>query len=400
VFFLDWEAFPSHEVQIAAPRLTVLYAETRKEIGKDLLNAASYDLVYAIENNMIIEVRPADSRDLPMHEDGRVFLFGNQHQTAIYGDTLQSQTDPKVMETTLLFTPTGIGEGIASLGYFNKSNHYHEEPYRFNNTSTYTLRDLVNFDSVLGLQLDVKISPMLNPNKSSEAIVTVSEIGTNAPVEGAKVVVEGPGIKTSGTTNDKGVCMLTITPSDKGIITFNATMEDMVDGKTERWVTPDESNPNLALNPVAQVTNKSNLTVTGTTDPGNKVTVNGQPANVSTNGTFSTQVMLEEGLNTIVATATSPNGKTIRCMITVTLDTTKPLVFVDDPGTVKGATNLTLTGRVEPDCEVTVNGKPAKVVHDIWSSEVNVKPGKNIFTIVAKDTAGNTNTVNFEVVVE
>jgi hypothetical protein len=211
VFFLDWEAFPSQEVQIAAPRLTVLSARTRKEIGKDLLNAANYDLVYAIENNMTIEVRPADSRDLPMHEDGRVFLFGNQHQTAIYGDTLQSQADPKVMETTLLFTPTGIGEGIATLGYFNKSNNYHVEPYRFDNTSTYTLRDLVNFDSVLGLQVDVKISPTLNPNKNSEAIVTVSEIGTNAPVEGAKVVIEGPGIKTSGSTNDKGIYTLTLT---------------------------------------------------------------------------------------------------------------------------------------------------------------------------------------------
>jgi hypothetical protein len=246
----------------------------------------------------------------------------------------------------------------------------------------------------------VKISPTLNPNKNSEAIVTVSEIGTNAPVEGAKVVIEGPGIKTSGSTNDKGIYTLTLTPSDKGVITFNATMDDMLDGKTERWVTPDDSNPFLELNPVAQCTNKSNITVTGTTDAGNTVTVNGQPANVSTNGTFSTQVMLEEGLNTIVATAKSPNGKTIRRMITVTLDTTEPMVFVDDPGTVKGTTKLTLTGRVEPDCGVTVNGQTAKVVHDIWSCEVNVKPGKNIFTILAKDKAGNTNTVNFEVVVE
>ncbi|HPJ11897.1 MAG TPA: hypothetical protein PLV00_00655 [Caldisericia bacterium] len=401
-FFLDWEAFPSHEVHIAPPRLTVLSALTRVELGQDLLNAANYDLTYAIENNMIVQVRPADSRDLPMHEDGRVFLFGNQHQTAIYGDTTASPTDPSVMETTLFFTPTGVGEQIASLGYFNPNHHYHVEPYQFDNTSTYTLRDLLHFDSIVGLQVEVASVPSLNPNVTSELTISVSEIGTNAPVEGAKVTIEGPGINTTGTTNEQGVLNTKVTPNKKGIVTIHVTNTNMMEGHTEVWVKPDTTEPILELDPVASITNKATLEVTGMTNPGNEVTVNNEPATVSQNGTFSIRVTLEEGLNTIIATATTPTGKTVRRMLTITLDTTPPMIFVDDPGALQGSEpfTYTLTGRVEPDCKVTVNNQDATVTHDIWSIDVTIKPGKNAFVITATDVAGNVNTMNFEVIVE
>ncbi len=402
VFYLDWEAFPSHEVHIAPPRLSVLSAETRIELGQDLLNAANYDLTYAIENNMIVQVRPADPRDLPMHEDGRVFLFGNQHQTAIYGDTSPSATDPAVMETTLFFTPTGIGEQIASLGYFNKNWNYHVEPYHFDNTSTYTLRDLIHFDSIVGLQVEVDSIPSLNPHVSSELTISVSEIGTNAPVNGAKVTIQGPGINTSGTTNDQGLYETTVTPNEKGIVTVHVTNADMMEGHTELWVKPDTAEPTLELDPVVSITNNTTLQVTGITNPGNEVKVNNEAATVAQNGSFSVRVTLEEGLNTIIATATTPTGKTVRRMLTITLDTTPPMIFVDDPGTLQGSEPfvVTLTGRVEPDSQVTVNNQTATVTHDIWSIDVTVKPGKNAFVITATDVAGNVNTMNFEVIVE
>jgi len=382
--------------------LSVLSAETRIELGQDLLNAANYDLTYAIENNMIVQVRPADPRDLPMHEDGRVFLFGNQHQTAIYGDTSPSATDPAVMETTLFFTPTGIGEQIASLGYFNKNWNYHVEPYHFDNTSTYTLRDLIHFDSIVGLQVEVDSIPSLNPHVSSQLTISVSEIGTNAPVNGAKVTIKGPGINTSGTTNDQGLYETTVTPNEKGIVTVHVANVDMMEGHTELWVKPDTAEPTLELDPVVSITNNATLQVTGITNPGNEVKVNNEPATVAQNGSFSVRVTLEEGLNTIIATATTPTGKTVRRMLTITLDTTPPMIFVDDPGTLQGSESFvyTLTGRVEPDSKVTVNNQTATVTHDIWSIDVTVKPGKNAFVITATDVAGNVNTMNFEVIVK
>ena len=120
VFFLDWEAFPNKEVEILPPQLLVLEGKTRAELSKNFLNSANYDLTYAIETHMIVQVRPADLRDMPMKEDGRVFMIGNQHQTAIYGNTKHPLSILKVMETTLHFTPTGLGENVAYMGYFKR----------------------------------------------------------------------------------------------------------------------------------------------------------------------------------------------------------------------------------------------------------------------------------------
>ena len=61
VFFLDWEAFPNKEIEILPPQLLVLEGKTRAEMSKNFLNSANYDLIYAIETHMIVQVRPADT---------------------------------------------------------------------------------------------------------------------------------------------------------------------------------------------------------------------------------------------------------------------------------------------------------------------------------------------------
>ena len=137
----------------------MLNAENRVELSKDLLSKDNYDLIYSIENHIIVQVTPADLRDLPMKEDGKVFLFGNQHQTAIYGNIKPSPQDPKIMETTIHFTPTGLGEGIASIGLYNLNNSYLKPPYDLKNTSTYVLMNLLKLDSNIGLY--VKYLPMV-----------------------------------------------------------------------------------------------------------------------------------------------------------------------------------------------------------------------------------------------
>jgi len=399
VFFLDWEAFPNKEVEIKAPQLRVLNAQTRADLNKDLVNAANYDLVYATENHMIVQVRPADTRDVPMKEDGRVFLIGNQHQTAIYGHTKQSPTDPKVMETTLHFTPTGLGENVASLGYFNKNCFYLKAPYELKNTSTYTLRELLQLDSVIGLKVEVVSDDMLHPNKTSTITAKVTEIGTNAPVEGANVTVKGPGVNASKKTDKAGLATFDVTPNDKGIITVTATMDGKIIGTAEIRVVSDTSAPWIELDPLQPFTNKPQAEVTGRTNPGNTVTLNGSPAQVAQDGSFKGNVTLKEGLNTIVGEAKNPAGLTVRKMVTITLDTVPPNIFIDDPGYLVDETEIELTGRVEPDSKVTVNGQPATVVHDIWKVMVKVNHGKNAVTVVAVDQAGNSNTATRDILV-
>jgi hypothetical protein len=399
-FLLDWEAFPNKEVQIGSPTLRVLRAETSEELGKDLVNPSNYDIVYAIENHLIVEVRPADNRDREMHEDGRVYMIGNQHQTAIYGHTKKSATDPKVMVTTLHFTPTGLGEDIAGLGYFNKNKYYLTAPYDLKNTSTYTVRNIIEFDSVVGLQVHVIPEGPLHPNKTTGVNVKVTEIGTQAPVEGANVTAKGPGVNASKKTDKDGMAVFEITPNDKGMVVFTATKEGRIIGVAELPVIPDTSAPWLQLDPVNPLTNNPNQKVTGRTNPGNKVTLNGTPAQVNDDGSFTGTVTLKEGLNTIVGEAVNPAGLKVRKLLTVTLDTTPPSIFLDDPGKIIYSPEIDpyqFTGRVDIYSTVTINGVKAEVVHDIWKAKVAIKPGINTLTMVAVDQAGNSATATAEV---
>ncbi len=375
-------------------------AETGEELGKDLVNPANYDLVYAIENHLTVEVRPADPRDREMHEDGRIYMIGNQHQTAIYGHTKKSPTDPKVMVTTLHFTPTGLGEDVAGMGYFNKNKYYLTAPYDLKNTSTYTVRNIIDFDSVVGLQVQVIPEGELHPDKTTGVNVKVTEIGTQAPVEGANVTAKGPGVNASKKTDKDGMAVFDITPNDKGLVVFTATKEGRIIGTAELPVIPDTSAPWLELDPVAPLTNKPNQQVSGSTNPGNKVTLNGTPAKVNQDGTFTGSVTLKEGLNTIVGEATNAAGLKVRKLLTVTLDTTPPQIFFDDPGKIIYSEDIDpycFSGRVDPHSQVTVNGQKAEVVHDIWKVRIAIKPGKNTLTIVAVDEAGNSNTVTEQV---
>ncbi|MDD4614813.1 MAG: stalk domain-containing protein, partial [Caldisericia bacterium] len=256
------------------------------------------------------------------------------------------------------------------------------------------------FDSVVGLQVHVIPEGPLHPNKTTGVNVKVTEIGTQAPVEGANVTAKGPGVNASKKTDKDGMAVFEITPNDKGMVVFTATKEGRIIGVAELPVIPDTSAPWLQLDPVNPLTNNPNQKVTGRTNPGNKVTLNGTPAQVNEDGSFTGTVTLKEGLNTIVGEAVNPAGLKVRKLITVTLDTTPPNIFLDDPGRIiysKDIDPYQFTGRVDILSSVTINGVKAEVVHDIWKAKVAIKPGKNTLTMVAVDQAGNSATVTAEV---
>ena len=96
--------------------------------------------------------------------------------------------------------------------------------------------------------------------------------------------------------------------------------------------TVDTIPPTLSISaPVAGlVTNKSTVTVTGTTDDATSkqvtVTVNGTTVTVTSDGSFSKDVTLTEGSNTITIIAKDKAGKTTTVTRTVTLDTKAPVI--------------------------------------------------------------------------
>jgi hypothetical protein len=390
VFFLDWEAFPNNELKVMPPQFKVLDAETRMPLGKDLLGKNNYDLVYSIENHIVVQVTPADPRDLPMHEDGRVFMFGNQHQTAVYGNIKPSKEDPKIMETIIHFTPTGFGEAIASLGFYNANKSYLKQPYDLKNTSTYTLMNILDFDSAFGLYIEALTDGPVVVKQANEVTVRVKDIGTMAPEEGATVKIEGPGITGSKLSDKSGVAIFPITANAKGKIIVTATKDGKVIGRKEIRIVEDLSKPFIDMNPLPPYTNKPTVEVSGYTNPGNTVTLNGSiTATVNDKGSFTAQVTLKEGLNTIIGEAKNSRGEITKGSVSITLDTVPPEIFIDDPGLLVDVTEINASGRTEPNCTVLMNGSPVTLTYDIFRGILKVALGKNTITIQSTDKAGN-----------
>jgi len=400
VFFLDWEAFPNKEIIVGAPKIKVLYAENRMPLGKNLVDADKYDLTYSIENHLIVQVTPADPRDLPISEDGRIFMFGNQHQTAIYGNLKPSPQDPTIMETTLHFTPTGLGAGIAALGFYNKNKSYLQPPYDLKNTSTYTLMNLEYFDSAIGLYVEALTDGPVVVKQANELTVRVKEIGTMAPVEGATVKIEGPGISGTKTTDKSGVAIFPITANAAGIIKVTATKEGRNIGYKEIRILEDLTKPFLDLMPLPPYTNKPDIEVTGYTNPGNTVIINGAvTVTADNNGAFKGKVTLKEGLNTIIVESRNAKGEFVKGSVTTTLDTVPPNIFIDDPGELVDVTETAISGRTEPESTVLVNGVPFTLTHDIFRGTAKVVLGKNAITVTATDKAGNQATATRDIYV-
>ena len=67
-------------------------------------------------------------------------------------------------------------------------------------------------------------------------------------------------------------------------------------------------NQRLIFNPPA-VAKEALLTIPGHTSPGNKIYINGEEQKVNPDGSFTTVILLTEGLNTILIKEISPNAR-------------------------------------------------------------------------------------------
>lgn len=144
------------------------------------------------------------------------------------------------------------------------------------------------------------------------------------------------------------------------------------------------------------------ITVTGDVEPpGVALTVNGIGVD-SSSGTFSTQVALVEGHNTIVARIVGSDGTQLTDSVTVSLDLTPPYLTIDShadqqtvtasPITVTGLINDIVRGTVEEEsANVTVNGIAATISNRSYSAaNVALQSGANLITVRGTDPVGNT----------
>jgi parallel beta-helix repeat protein len=149
------------------------------------------------------------------------------------------------------------------------------------------------------------------------------------------------------------------------------------------------------------LTNVAALTVEGVTELGAKVSVNGYNVNL-TGTSFSYDLTLKEGKNTIWVDAFDAAGNKAEKVLTVTLDTQPPLLTIQDP--VDGATinkaDLTVDGTTETGALITVNGQSVLNKNGSFTTTVTLKEGPNNITVGAVDKVGNRATTTVRVTLD
>ncbi|HKN07035.1 MAG TPA: Ig-like domain-containing protein [Thermoplasmata archaeon] len=231
-------------------------------------------------------------------------------------------------------------------------------------------------------------------NNPSVTVSGSTDPGTTVTIDGSPVAVAANGsFSQTYAMADGSHAFVVIAKNAAGLSTQQTTT-----------VTVDTSPPPLAIsspltgsitkNPVAQVT--------GTTEPGATVSVNGVQAAVSSLGAFSVSVSLQEGSNVITAIATDSAGNTAAASVTVTLDTVAPPLTLSSPGSAySNSTFVVVSGSTEAGANVTVDGTAVTVSGSgTFATILSLSQGPHTIVVVATDAAGNQATVSVQITVD
>lgn len=198
----------------------------------------------------------------------------------------------------------------------------------------------------LKIRVKEKVAPVVSISSPSSGAYLTSTTPTieftvtdsDSGVASAKITLDGTEITSVTKTAITGGYKYTCTPDTalkdgKHTISITATDNDgnTSAAKTSTF-TVDTVPPTLSITAPADklITNKSTVTVTGKTDDVTSkpvtVTINGTAVTVEADGTFSKDVTLVNGSNTITIIAKDKAGKTTTVVRTVTLDTAAPVI--------------------------------------------------------------------------
>jgi len=228
---------------------------------------------------------------------------------------------------------------------------------------------------------EVNQSPVtVNGTISDESTVTVTVNGINATISNGSYSASIPLVTGSNT--------LTAIATDAAGNTASTSIQVTL------LPPPDISPPVIGITSPADdaVVDQSPLTVTGTVSDESTVTVaiNGINATVS-NGNYSVSVSLQEGLNTLTATATDAAGNTASTSIQVTLQQppadTPPIIEITSPVSLQtfGTSPITVSGIVStPDATLLVNREIVTNDNGTFSALVTLEEGFNAISVIAR----------------
>src|SRR5439155_244425 len=232
----------------------------------------------------------------------------------------------------------------------------------------------------------------------ASARITVSYVDPqiSAGIVDVTIAVDGTDFSFSGAFNE--TTLLWSLPFSFNEGTHTATVQ-VFDGAAFSanviWrFTVDTMAPSLSLtSPDYALTRIATTNVSGTTEVGATVTVNGATTGVNpTTGAFSRTILLGEGPNTITVVARDVAGNTAQVTRSVDLDTTPPILTLTVPAVgSRVLTNVVhVAGTTEADATVTVDGISASMASGgDFSVDIVLPDGRYTITAVAKDPAGN-----------
>lgn len=389
IFRLDWDAHPDVFVSIKGPDFRFIDGQTRQPLGKELLEPSYYDLMYGVENYFIVQAFQADSRDLPLKENGEVTFQGGRDERAVYG-VLKNGPDG-IPEASIKITPAGTGRALGTVRYVLMGGGYGEQSDIDVGLSQYSSFDVTN-------GLGVEVTPLgdLVPKKSITLSIRVQEAAARNPIDGATVHVIGAGINEKSKTNKDGLCEVDIVPSDEGLVTITAEKEKMVKGFSTLYIGKDKRPLFINIDSFPELTNQKVLHIAGTTKVNATVEINGKKLTANNQGAFAYDYELQEGKNEIKTKVVfdQENKEETRIVI---LDSLAPEITVANMGTQVNVKEMTLRGKLNEQGHVTCNGQPTTMIGNDWQLNLPVSYGKNSIEIVATDMAGNVNKVTREV---
>lgn len=214
--------------------------------------------------------------------------------------------------------------------------------------------------------------------------------GENVTVKSAGTYVK------SDLTNENGVYQLGV-PIDYDYVQFyvNGTYTgdnfavgaSGEDTRVDLSVSYDMTDPEISIDPVTSPTSSSTQTVTGTvTDDVSSyedisVTVDGTSVSLSPDNTFSQEVTLTEGSNTITVEAADNAGNTASSSVTIVLDTTAPLISITSPSDgasfASGSVNVAWTAS---DTGTGVDNFKYRIDSGSWTTEADNTVNSHNFT--------------------
>ena len=231
------------------------------------------------------------------------------------------------------------------------------------------------------------------PTATSTPVPSVT--GASTPVPDS--LPTQPPTPTQGTRNPASTPTSTSTPAQTRIIS-GATPLPTSAGTPTDTPTPSAEPVPLTLELLAPQDGAGVETgavrVLGRTRVDAAVGINGVPVEVAADGSFTQDLLLEEGINLVEVVASDLSGQTAAQQAAVFFISTAAglpfTLFYPTDGLEASDNTIRVIGGTRPDAVVGVNGIPVEVnALGIFATTVALEDGANFIEVVATDIDGN-----------